>query len=102
MIALRMTLCLISPSLSQCQLSLAEIMQESAKVPRLLLLLLLLLVPPLMAEHPEEGEVEHFKVFHVEWERVEVPYIVFVWILATIFVKLGQWGHIQTYCSSPY
>ena len=48
-----------------------------------------------MAEHSEEGEVEHFKVFHVEWERVEVPYIVFVWILATIFVKLGQWGHIM-------
>merc|ERR1712156_604741 len=40
-------------------------------------------------EDGEHGEVEHFKVFHVEWPRVEVPYVVFVWILTTTFVKLG-------------
>ena len=41
-------------------------------------------------EDGEHGEVEHFKVFHVEWPRVEVPYVVFVWILTTTFVKLGD------------
>ena len=41
-------------------------------------------------EDGEHGEVEHFKVFHVEWPRVEVPYVVIVWILTTTFVKLGD------------
>ena len=47
-------------------------------------------LPSLVAGQEHEPEtVEHFKVFHVEWPRVEVPYVVFVWILTTIFVKLG-------------
>merc|ERR1712130_1027948 len=48
-------------------------------------------LPSLVAagQHGPEGEVEHFEIFHVEWPRVEVPYVVFVWILTTIFVKLG-------------
>ena len=48
-------------------------------------------LPSLVAagQHEPEGEVEHFEVFHVEWPRVEVPYVVFVWILTTTFVKLG-------------
>jgi len=54
-------------------------------------LLPLLLLPASTNGHDggDGEEVEHFKVFHVEWKRVEVPYIVFIWILATTFVKLG-------------
>ena len=48
------------------------------------------LLPSLVAGQEHEPEtIEHFQVFHVEWPRVEVPYVVFVWILTTIFVKLG-------------
>ena len=48
-------------------------------------------LPSLVAagQDEPEHEVEHFEIFHVEWPRVEVPYVVFVWILTTIFVKLG-------------
>ena len=35
-----------------------------------------------------EHEVEHFEVFHVEWERVEIPYVIGLWILVTTLVKL--------------
>ena len=49
------------------------------------------LLPALVAGQEHEPEtVEHFEVFHVEWSRVEVPYVVFVWILTTTFVKLGK------------
>jgi hypothetical protein len=51
---------------------------------------LLALILPFVLGNEEEGEVEHFQVFHVEWPRVEVPYVVFVWILTTTFVKLGE------------
>merc|ERR1712168_82876 len=51
------------------------------------------LLPSLvLGQHGQQHEpetVEHFEVFHVEWPRVEVPYVVFVWILTTTFVKLG-------------
>ena len=47
------------------------------------------LLPALVAGQEHET-VEHFEVFHVEWSRVEVPYVVFVWILTTTFVKLGK------------
>ena len=40
--------------------------------------------------HEEGGEVEHYEVFHVEWERVEVPYVIGLWILTTTLVKLGR------------
>ena len=50
----------------------------------------------------EGGEGEHgeggFKVFHSEWPRVEVPYVVCLWILTTTFVKLGK--SISNSCSS--
>ena len=49
------------------------------------------MLPALVAGQEHELEtVEHFEVFHVEWSRVEVPYVVFVWILTTTFVKLGK------------
>ena len=49
-------------------------------------------LPSLVAagQNEPEHEVEHFEIFHVEWPRVEVPYVVFVWILTTTFVKLGD------------
>ena len=53
-----------------------------------LLLILYLVVG--VACHEEEAETESFKVFHVEWERVEVPYVIGLWILVTTLVKLGN------------
>ena len=52
---------------------------------------LLLLARSTMANDPtsEPGEVKHFEVFHFEWDRVEVPYVIFVWILVTTAVKIG-------------
>ena len=37
-----------------------------------------------------EHQADHFEVFHVEWERVEVPYAVGLWILVTAFIKIGR------------
>jgi hypothetical protein len=36
------------------------------------------------------GDHEGFQIFHLEWERVELPFMVGVWILATTISKLGQ------------
>lgn len=33
--------------------------------------------------------MEHVKLGHIEWERVEVPYLIGLWILVTAFIKLG-------------
>ena len=54
-------------------------------------------LPSLVAagQHEPGDEVEHFEVFHVEWPRVEVPYVVFVWILTTTFVKLGGFSDLE-------
>lgn len=52
-----------------------------------LLLILYLVVG--VACHQEGAKTESFKVFHVEWERVEVPYVIGLWILVTTLVKLG-------------
>merc|ERR1711953_1619435 len=37
----------------------------------------------------EHGEHGGFQVFHVEWERVEVPYAIGLWIILTALVKVG-------------
>jgi len=37
----------------------------------------------------EEHAGEGFQVFHVEWKRVEVPYVIGLWILTTTLVKIG-------------
>ena len=39
----------------------------------------------LCEEHGDEG----FHVFHVEWERVEVPYAIGLWIILTAIIKVG-------------
>jgi hypothetical protein len=41
-------------------------------------------------ETNHEGDHEGFQIFHLEWERVELPFMVGVWILATTISKLGQ------------
>ena len=38
----------------------------------------------------ERGEHGGFQVFHVEWERVEVPYAIGLWIILTALVKVGK------------
>ena len=38
----------------------------------------------------EGGEEHHFHVFHTEWHRVEVPYVIGLWILATTLVKISN------------
>ena len=38
----------------------------------------------------EHGEHGGFQVFHVEWERVEVPYAIGLWIILTALVKVGK------------
>ena len=49
------------------------------------------------AQHEGEGEEHHeFHVFHEEWSRVEVPYVVGLWIIATTLIKLGQSPQIKT------
>ena len=80
------------PSLSANVDSVSKMMSgPSGGLPTFLPLLapLLLLARPTMASEDTEGEVKHFEVFHFEWERVEVPYVIFVWILVTTVVKLG-------------
>lgn len=37
----------------------------------------------------EENGNEEFHVFHVEWERVEVPYAIGLWIILTAIIKVG-------------
>ena len=53
--------------------------------------------PKQIKEEGEEHESNHtdhsaegFQIFHVEWERVEVPFLVGIWILATTVSKLGE------------
>ena len=41
-------------------------------------------------EHHEGDDSEGFKVFHVEWERVEIPYAIGLWIILTAIIKIGK------------
>ena len=45
----------------------------------------------LCEEH--DGHRQEFKVFHVEWERVEVPYAVGLWIIITALIKVCKSQH---------
>ena len=47
----------------------------------------------------EEHAGEGFQVFHVEWKRVEVPYVIGLWILTTTLVKIGKQFHL---CTAPH
>ena len=40
-------------------------------------------------EEEREGTHEGFVIFHVDWSRVELPYVFFSWILVTTTAKLG-------------
>jgi len=51
-------------------------------------------VPGVFCEEHDGSDEEHgehggFQVFHVEWERVEVPYAIGLWIILTALVKVG-------------
>jgi len=60
------------------------------------ILLILNLISQAVSQHEggeegggEGGEAkEGFHVFHTEWHRVEVPYVIGLWILATTLVKI--------------
>ena len=41
-------------------------------------------------DHEDHEEHEGFHVFHVEWERVEVPYAIGLWIILTAIIKVGK------------
>lgn len=45
----------------------------------------------------EEERGHEFEVFHVEWERVSIPYIIALWILITSFAKIGKGATNCTY-----
>ena len=48
----------------------------------------------------EDHEGEHsggFQVFHVEWERVEIPYAIGLWIILTAIIKVGKSRGLEDY-----
>ena len=49
---------------------------------------LLIEVPGVLGEDHEEHDSGGFHVFHVEWERVEVPYAIGLWIIVTALIKV--------------
>ena len=76
-------------------------MKMSVRV--LLLLLFLLLCECQASEHAEpshhaaaggeghgEGQRHPYHVFHVEFQRVEVPFIIALWIFVSSLAKIGK------------
>ena len=48
----------------------------------------------------EDHEGDHsggFQVFHVEWERVEIPYAIGLWIILTAIIKVGKSRGLEDY-----
>ena len=49
---------------------------------------------PLLGAHGEEGhgheEAHSYQVFHVEFSRVEVPFIIALWIFVSSLAKIGK------------
>ena len=54
-----------------------------------LLALVLQMVQPVLGAKEEEEEIPDYEVFHVEWDRVEVPYVISVWIIIASLAKIG-------------
>ena len=41
--------------------------------------------------HGEEGEVPEYEVFHVDFEYVQLPFIISLWIFVSSLAKIGEW-----------
>ena len=38
----------------------------------------------------DEHEIHHYHVFHVEFERVQLPFIIMLWIFVSSLAKIGK------------
>ena len=47
-------------------------------------------------ESGEEGGHGHegYQVFHVEFERVQLPFIISLWIFVSSLAKIGEWMYV--------
>lgn len=41
-------------------------------------------------DHKSANHSEGFSIFHVDFERVEIPFIIGVWILSASIAKIGE------------
>ena len=45
--------------------------------------------PKLKESHAEDGHAHGYQVFHMEFERVELPFIIALWIFVSSLAKIG-------------
>ena len=47
------------------------------------------------------GDTPEYHVFHVEFERVEIPFIIALWIFVSSLAKIGEY-YLSIYKASKY
>ena len=45
-----------------------------------------------LGHYGHHGDTPEYHVFHVEFERVEIPFIIALWIFVSSLAKIGKYG----------